>query len=158
MDSTTIQGVLVEVHGTGVLLRGPSGCGKSVTALHLMDRGHRLVSDDVVSVSMRADQELVGAAPEEDVRIEVRGLGVFRAAALFQSGTVESVQIGLVVDLDVYDPYRDAGRIEPEVGAVTILGKRVPQVRLPLVAGINSAMLVELLVRWLRGQGAIGWQ
>ncbi len=155
MDSTTIQGVLVEVHGTGVLLRGPSGCGKSVTALHLMDRGHRLVSDDVVSVSMRADQELVGAAPEEDVRIEVRGLGVFRAAALFQSGTVESVQTAVV---DLIRPYRDAGRIEPEVGAVTILGKRVPQVRLPLVAGINSAMLVELLVRWLRGQGAIGWQ
>lgn len=37
---TTMHGVLVEVHGEGVLLTGDSGIGKSETALELIKRGH----------------------------------------------------------------------------------------------------------------------
>ena len=155
MESVTIQGALVQVHGQGVLIRGPSGCGKSLTALNLMDRDHLLISDDLVSVAVQADGKLVGSPLEDQVRIEVRGLGVFRASELFQKGTARSAAIDLVVDLDVYDANRDAGMVEPEIGTFTILGRNVPQVRLPLVAGVNPALLIELLAKLLKNVGAV---
>jgi HPr kinase/phosphorylase len=120
-----------------------------------MDRGHRLVCDDLVWVRVRDDGGLVGSALEENVRIEVRGLGVFPAAEIFKRGAVSSAPVNVVVDLDVYDPYRDAGRIAPEIGKVTILGKEVPQVRLPLVTGVQPALLVEILTNLLQKQGII---
>ncbi len=43
-----VHGVCVNVSGIGILLRGKSGVGKSETALTLIRRGHRLVSDDAV--------------------------------------------------------------------------------------------------------------
>lgn len=47
---TRVHGVFVEVYGVGVLITGKSGVGKSETALDLVIRGHRLVSDDVVVI------------------------------------------------------------------------------------------------------------
>ena len=47
---TTIHGTLVDVYGVGLLYTGKSGIGKSECALDLIERGHRLVADDVVSV------------------------------------------------------------------------------------------------------------
>ncbi len=42
----SVQGVLVDVYGLGVLIQGDSGIGKSETALELIKRGHRLIADD----------------------------------------------------------------------------------------------------------------
>ncbi|MEW6509512.1 MAG: HPr kinase/phosphorylase, partial [Bacteroidota bacterium] len=46
-----VHGSLVDVYGVGVLLTGRSGIGKSEIALDLIERGHRLVADDVVMVT-----------------------------------------------------------------------------------------------------------
>ena len=73
MDSVMIQGVLVNIDGIGVLIRGGAGSGKSTTALRLMDRGHRLVSDDLVKIVLGPEGSLIGRGVEEDVRIEIRG-------------------------------------------------------------------------------------
>ena len=51
----SIHGVLVDVFGEGVLITGESGIGKSETALELIKRGHRLVSDDVVELRKVSD-------------------------------------------------------------------------------------------------------
>ncbi|MFZ2654489.1 MAG: hypothetical protein WAX69_06195, partial [Victivallales bacterium] len=48
--SITVVGNLVEVQGTGVLVRGASGVGKSECALALIRRGCALIADDVVKV------------------------------------------------------------------------------------------------------------
>jgi HPr kinase/phosphorylase len=52
----SVHGVLVQVHGVGVLLTGPSGIGKSETALALVERGHRLIADDNVLLTTDAQQ------------------------------------------------------------------------------------------------------
>lgn len=59
-----IHGVLVDVYGVGVLITGESGIGKSDTALELIKRGHRLVTDDAVEIRKVSDETLVGSAPE----------------------------------------------------------------------------------------------
>src|SRR5699024_1167554 len=60
----SIHGVLVEVYGIGILITGSSGIGKSETALELIKRGHRLISDDVVEIKRRGENYLTGTAPE----------------------------------------------------------------------------------------------
>ena len=56
---TMIHGVLLDVHGSGVLITGKSGVGKSETALDLITRGHRLVTDDVVNIKLVAEKFLM---------------------------------------------------------------------------------------------------
>lgn len=48
--------------GVGVLILGSSGIGKSETALELIQRGHRLVADDVVELR-RDGANLMGESP-----------------------------------------------------------------------------------------------
>ena len=56
----TRHGVLVEVHGEGLLIMGESGIGKSETALELIKRGHRLIADDAVEIKRTSSTSLVG--------------------------------------------------------------------------------------------------
>ena len=60
-ETQTIHGVLVEVYGIGVLITGDSGVGKSETALELIERGHRLISDDTVKLRNISDTYLIGS-------------------------------------------------------------------------------------------------
>ena len=55
---TSLHGVLIDVFGVGVLLTGNSGIGKSECALELIERGHRLVADDVVDISAFGEGEV----------------------------------------------------------------------------------------------------
>jgi HPr kinase/phosphorylase len=57
----SVDGVLVEVYGVGILILGDSGVGKSETALELIERGHRLVADDVVDIRCVNGNVLMGA-------------------------------------------------------------------------------------------------
>ena len=149
MISAKIRGCLVRVHGVGVFIRGLSGSGKSATALALMSRGHRLVADDLVEVSAEPGGTLVGKPVEADVRVEVRGLGIFKARTLFPHGVIRSSHIDFVADLDAYDPLRDAGRIEPDARNIELLDKTVLAVRIPLASGMDPALLIEMLaLRW----------
>ena len=45
---TTVHGILLEVLDLGILIIGKSGVGKSDTALELITRGSKLITDDVV--------------------------------------------------------------------------------------------------------------
>lgn len=96
------HGVLLEVHGLGVLLQGPAGIGKSALARELLARGHRLVADDAVELERPADGVLVGRSPDL-LRglLEVRGLGILDVRKLHGRNAVrESVRIDLVVQLE----------------------------------------------------------
>jgi HPr kinase/phosphorylase len=155
MNGLRIQAVLVAVGGVGVLIQGPPGSGKSLTALHLMSKGHRLVSDDLVEIFLCASGKLMGKSVEEKVRIEVKGLGIFQAQTLFDDATTPCSSVDLAVELDAYNPRKDAGRMEPEADVLHLLGCNVPKVRLPLTRGADPALLVELLARIYKSRGTV---
>lgn len=155
MHTTHIRGTLVVVDGTGILIRGRPGSGKSLAALSLMDRGHRLVADDLVAVSAGTDGRPVGAAVEEVVRIEVRGLGIFRGQTLYPDGVAPLSPIHFIVELDEYEPGSDAGRTVPDTRAERIGSWELMQVRLPLPHGADPAMLIEILARLFRTRGTV---
>ena len=143
------------VDGVGVLIRGRPGSGKSLAALNLVRRGHRFVADDLVEIVPGSEGELIGGPVEGDVRIEIRGVGVFRARALFPEALAPSTRIDLVVDLDAYDPARDTGRLAPETSETLILGRKVLTVRVPVANAMDPAIIIELLARLYRKNGSV---
>ena len=57
---TAVHGSVADVYGVGLLFVGKSGIGKSECVLDLIERGHRLVADDVVIITRRGNDVLIG--------------------------------------------------------------------------------------------------
>ncbi|RMH54042.1 MAG: HPr(Ser) kinase/phosphatase [Candidatus Hydrogenedentota bacterium] len=140
-----VHGVLMDVFGVGVLITGESGVGKSETALELVKRGHRLVSDDVVQVRRIRYDRLVGTSPEiTRHQIEIRGLGIINVRQLYGATAVtEEMMIDLVAQLEPWDEEREYDRLGLENETVTILDLPVPRVTVPVRPGRNLAVIIE---------------
>ena len=152
-----LHGVLMDILGLGVFIAGESGIGKSECALDLVVRGHRLVADDTVEVRCRAQAMLVGACPElTRNHIEIRGLGLINVGDLFGiSATRSSKRIELIVQLERWEVGREYDRLGLDIETQSMLGVKVPLIRMPVAPGRNLAMLVEVAARnqMLRSRG-----
>jgi HPr kinase/phosphorylase len=146
--TASIHGVLVDVLGVGVLLIGRSGVGKSEAALDLVLKGHRLVADDVVEVTVRPPDTVWGAATElHQHHMEIRGMGILNITHLFGVAAVrDNKKIEVVVELSEVDE-GDYDRLGTEGQVWPILGVDVPLVRIPLRPGRNIASLIEVVAR-----------
>ena len=143
---TTVHGVLVEVHGEGVLLTGDSGIGKSETALELIKRGHRLIADDAVDIRRVGKDSLTGSAPEL-IRyyMELRGIGVVDVRHLYGVGSVKPESaIDLVVNMEIWDDQKAYDRLGLTNETQDILGVTVPSLTIPVRPGRNLAVILEL--------------
>ena len=146
--TTTVHGVLMDVFGAGILLTGNSGVGKSETAMELIKRGHRLVADDSVLIK-RIENELVGTAPER-IRyfMELRGIGIINVKNMYGSGAVMTEKaIELVMELEPWRKDKEYDRIGGEANTETILGLNIPKLTVPVSAGRNLAILIEVAAR-----------
>ncbi|MCA9717941.1 MAG: HPr(Ser) kinase/phosphatase [Myxococcales bacterium] len=144
----SIHGVLVDVLGIGLLLIGRSGVGKSEAALDLVMKGHRLVADDVVEVTVRPPDTVWGEATEiHQHHMEIRGMGILNITHLFGVAAVrDNKKIEVVVELsDVEEA--DYDRLGTENEVWPILGVDVPLARIPLRPGRNIASLIEVVAR-----------
>ena len=145
----TIHGVLIDVHGVGVLITGDSGVGKSESALELVKRGHQLVADDVVEVIRVSDNRLTGESPER-VRyfMEIRGIGIIDIRAMFGIGAViQSKTIDLVIHLEHWVKEREYDRLGMVEKTTEILGVKIPHILLPVKPGRNLAIVIEVAAR-----------
>lgn len=150
-ESTTMHGVLLEVLGMGVLLTGSSAIGKSELALELITRGHRLIADDVVELHHVAPDTLEGRCPTmlQDF-LEVRGLGILNIRTLFGETAVKTRKnLRLIVHLKKPANLAELGegRLDMHASTESILGVDIPKVRIPVTAGRNLAVLVEVAAR-----------
>ena len=151
---TTLHGVLMEIHGEGVLITGESGVGKSENAMALLSRGHRLVADDAIEVRRVGRGSLIGTAPEL-IRyfMEIRGVGLVDARHLFGIGAVKQEQaIDLVVHFEPWDDNKLYDRLGAEPKYTEILGVKVPIYEIPVRPGRNLADILELAARHNRGR------
>jgi HPr kinase/phosphorylase len=143
---TTIHGVLVEVYGIGILLIGDSGVGKSETALELIERGHRLVADDVVDIRCVNGSILMGQGANKVIghHMEIRGLGIINITHLFGVGAIrDKKQIQLVCGLEEWDSNKVYDRIGTEELTTEILGVRVAKLEIPVKPGRNIPIIIE---------------
>lgn len=143
-----LHSVLVDVFGLGVLIVGESGIGKSECALDLIDRAHRLVSDDVVEIKRMGDS-LEGSSPElTRHHMELRGLGVINIKDLYGVSSIRpSKRIELVVSLERWEAGKEYDRVGLRDEKYPILGLEVPLIRMPVAPGRNLTLLVEVAAR-----------
>ena len=142
----TMHGVLVEVYGEGLLITGDSGVGKSETALELIKRGHRLITDDAVIIRRTSRETLIGTAPPL-IRyyMELRGIGVINARHIFGVGAVKpETNVDLVVNFELWDDNKAYDRLGLETEYTTILGVEMPCYTIPVRPGRNLAVILEL--------------
>jgi len=142
-----VHGTLVDVYGVGLLFTGRSGIGKSECALDLIERGHRLVADDVVEISRSGEDVLIGRF--RDVlrhNLEIRGIGVIDVQAIFGIRAIRmQKRIEVEVQLQEWDDAIDYERVGMERRFTDILGIRLPQVMVPLFPGKNITVISEVI-------------
>jgi len=141
-----VHGVLVEVHGMGILLQGDSGVGKSETALELIHRGHRLVADDVVEINCVYGNTLIGAGANKIIghHMEIRGPGIINITHLFGVGAIrDRKEVQLVVELEEWDSDKDYDRLGAEDITVELLGVNIPKLIIPVKPGRNVPIIIE---------------
>jgi HPr kinase/phosphorylase len=143
-----LHSVLMDVFGLGVLIMGESGIGKSECALDLIDRGHRLVADDVVEIR-RIGDVLIGASPDlTRYHMELRGLGVINIKDIYGVSAIRmSQRVELVVNLERWEAGREYDRLGLHGEKFLILGIELPLIRMPVAPGRNTAILVEVAAR-----------
>jgi HPr kinase/phosphorylase len=145
--STAIHGSLADVYGVGLLFIGASGIGKSECVLDLVERGHRLVADDVVLVRRRGFDVLIGQAHEQQQHhMEIRGIGIIDVRALFGVRAVrQQKRIEVVVQLEHWRESASYDRTGLERDTMAILDTTIPKVVIPLNPGKNITVISEVV-------------
>jgi len=143
---TTIHGVLLDIHSTGVLLVGKSGIGKSEVALDLIQRGHRLIADDVVIMRFRPPGSVVGEANAIlKFHMEIRGLGIINIEDIFGVTAVrESQRVDMVIELVAWKEYDGSKRLNLDQDSFPVLGVNIPKATIPVSPGRNLVTIVEV--------------
>ncbi len=145
--STSVHGSLADVYGVGLLFMGRSGIGKSECVLDLVERGHRVVADDLVIVSRRGRDVLIGKGHDlQQHHMEIRGVGIIDVKALFGiRATRQQKRIEVVVQLEEWDDTRSYDRTGLDPEEVEILGVNLPRLTIPLNPGKNITVIAEIV-------------
>lgn len=144
--SASCHGSLVEIFGIGVLIQGDAAVGKSESALGLIERGHRLISDDVVKIKKR-DGYLEGYGFDTSRhQMEVKGVGIVNIARLYGTVAVrEKKSLDIVVKLEVWDDSHFYDQNGSKEKTTALLGVEVPFHLLPVKPGRNVVLLLETI-------------
>ena len=141
-----IHGVMVEVFGIGVLITCSSWVGKSEAALELIERGHRLISDDTVEVKCVSGNIIIGAGANQIAghHMEIRGLGIINISHIFGIGAIrDKKQVQLIVELEEWDSEKIYDRLGTGDNITELLGVNIPTVNLPVKPGRNIPIIIE---------------
>jgi HPr kinase/phosphorylase len=154
---TSLHGTLMDIKGMGTLLRGSSGVGKSECALALIERGHSLVSDDLVYIKLVGDHELMGTGSEINRGyMECRGIGIINIADLFGIRSIRlEKRIDFIVSFTEWKPGMEEERTGLDQQYFSVLGVEVPHMEILVRPGRDIARLVEVgaLVQALKRMG-----
>jgi HPr kinase/phosphorylase len=145
--AATLHGSLADVYGVGLLFMGRSGIGKSECVLDLVERGHRLVADDIVQVTRRGVDILIGRGHEmAGHHMEIRGIGLIDIKHLFGIRAArQQKRIEVVVQLEDWDAAREYDRTGLDMMQTTILDVVIPLVTVPLNPGKNLTVICEIV-------------
>ncbi|MFA4839096.1 MAG: HPr(Ser) kinase/phosphatase [Candidatus Neomarinimicrobiota bacterium] len=145
--STVVHGSLVDVYGVGILLTGRSGIGKSEIALDLVERGQRLVADDLVKIIRRADNVIIGTGMENNEHLlEIRGLGIVDVKSVFGIRAIrQQKRVEVLVELLDWDENSVYERVGTTQKNTKILGVAAPHIRLPIYPGKNITVIAEVI-------------
>jgi len=143
----TAHGSLVDVYGCGLLFTGRSAIGKSETALDLVERGHRLVADDVVTITRRHGDVLIGMGNQLlRHHMEIRGLGIIDVQAVFGIRAIRlQKRVEVEVNLTEWSNEEEYERVGLDERKTSLLGVDIPLVRVPITPGKNITVIAAVI-------------
>jgi HPr kinase/phosphorylase len=144
---TVVHGSFIDVYGVGVLLIGRSGIGKSEIALDLVERGHRLVADDVVMITRKGEGILMGAGTDVVKHfMEIRGLGLIDVRAIFGIRAIRfQKRVEIVIELEEWSRDQEYTRTGLDHESLAVLGVEITHVKLPIFPGKNVTVITEVI-------------
>jgi HPr kinase/phosphorylase len=151
-NSVAHHGIAMEIFKRGIILIGKSGIGKSELGLELVDRGHRLICDDLVSGQLIKNEVVIRAPQSFGIGfMEIRGIGFVDIPRLYGHNTICNAQkLFLIIELvenSILD-LTNSDRLLQLITQVKVLGITVPLYKLPIGANRNLPILVELIVKY----------
>ncbi len=152
-----VHGVCLNVFGVGILLRGESGIGKSEAALALVERGHRLVADDLVILKQIDPDTLLGTHNNSNRDfLSLRGIGLVDIPRLYGSGSFqEETNLNLDILLSPWKEKHHYDALGVEQKKMTYLDVTIRHIEIPVRPGRDIAGLIEVAAKnWrLQTQG-----
>jgi HPr kinase/phosphorylase len=141
----SLHGTLVDVYGEGLLVMGRSCIGKSEAVLGLVERGHRLVADDLIRVRKTGNRLIGSGDALLGFHMEIRGIGFVSISELFGVGAtkeLQSVDLAVkLVDTGLNDESDRSGLVDKHMN---IMGVEIPMVEIPVLPGRNLTLLLEV--------------
>ena len=150
-ESLSIHGVLLSIDNIGIIIRGKSGIGKSECAAELINKGAKLVADDLIIVTP-TDGELIGASPE-NIRnlIEIRGIGILNVKDIFGAlAVIKESRIHLIIDLIEFNKENKYDRLGYDTVQEKIMSVPLPKIQIPVSPGRNVSTLIEIALKKLK--------
>ncbi len=143
----TVHASFVDVYGVGLLLTGRSGIGKSEIALDLIERGHRLVADDVVMITRKGEGILMGAGSELVKHfMEIRGLGLIDVRSMFGIRAIRfQKRVEVVIELMDWNENQEYTRTGLDDKTMPLMDVPIPSVELPIFPGKNVTVICEVI-------------
>jgi len=143
---TVVHGSMVDVYGIGILIAGKSGIGKSEVALDLVERGHRLVADDIVMLTKKNNILMSSATEMSKHFMEIRGLGIVDVMSMFGIRSIRyQKRLEVVLELTLWDETQEVERTGLNHDSETILGLDIPLIHLPITPGKNITVIAEVI-------------
>lgn len=143
---TMVHGSMVDVYGIGILIAGKSGIGKSEVALDLVERGHRLVADDVVMLTKKSSVLMTSATEMNKHFMEIRGLGIIDVMSMFGIRAIRyQKRLEVVLELSLWDESKDIERTGLNRDTTSVLGIDIPLINLPITPGKNITVIAEVI-------------
>ncbi|MGE5479211.1 MAG: HPr(Ser) kinase/phosphatase [Chloroflexota bacterium] len=142
-----VHGSFVDVYGVGILFVGRSGIGKSEIALDLIERGHRLVADDVVMLTKKKETILMGTGTSLVQHfMEIRGLGIIDVRQMFGIRSIRfQKRLEIIVELEDWAQAGEYTRTGLDEMPMEIMGVEVSNVKLPIFPGKNITVIAEVI-------------
>ncbi len=143
----TVHGSLVDVYGVGMLFVGKSGIGKSEVALDLVERGHRLVADDVVILTKKGEGIIMGSGTDLTAHfMEIRGIGIIDVRSMFGVRAIRfQKRVEVVIDLEIWNSKAEYTRTGLDNSTIPLMEIDIPYVKLPIIPGKNITVVSEVI-------------
>lgn len=143
---TMVHGSMVDVYGIGILIAGKSGIGKSEVALDLIERGHRLVADDVAILTKKNNVLMSSATEINKHFMEIRGLGIIDVLSMFGIRSVRyQKRLEVILELFHWDEKTNIDRTGLDRDTLPLLGLDLPIIHLPITPGKNITVIAEVI-------------
>lgn len=139
----TIHGNALSIFGYGVVITGDSGVGKTELTLSLIDRGHKFISDDHITIR----ENNLCLIPSRNSFMHISGIGFINVEKTFGADSLGAeTKLKMHINL-INELLQPSERIYNYLEPLKLLGHNIPSYMLTKRAERPLAILVEILVR-----------